>query len=201
VWYCWRVAKTKTEAARTRATLTDDNARKFVTVPFSSKFLERQNAIEFSLKTDWLFGESACEIKTVCRKQFNTPARYHLITKFSNGANRLSHKLELGKDTYCRLIKSSCARLEKERWEFTLLQNGVLFSLKYDKFDVGDCYVLEVDAANGEQHARRAFRPDLFPYKLKEVSGDLKYYGIRMAETVGLENKPAQEKSEAALCD
>ena len=195
------MATIKVERAPVRATLTEDNARKFLAGPFSPKFLEQHSAIEFSLATDWLFGESACEIKAVCRKRVNAQARYHLITKFSSGANRLSHKFELAEDAYCRLIKSSCARLEKQRWEFSFLQDGVLFSLKYDRFDIGDCYVLEVDAANGQQHVRQSFHADFFPYTLEEVSGDMRYYGIRMVETLGSGKEGRAKRSEAAPCE
>lgn len=172
--------------------IANDDARKFVTTSFGDAFLKRHNAETFNLTTDWLFGGDSCEIKIVCRQYSDRGDRYHLITKYADGTTRRSYKLELQEKAYLRLTKSSCAHLEKERCEFDFVQDHVPFILKLDRYGVKGYCVLEVDAASRQEADRRSFRPDRFPYELREVSGDLRYYGIRLATNLPFGNDPTR---------
>ena len=52
--------------------------------------------------------------------------------------------------------------------------------MKFDAFSKGELYMLEVDAPSEEE--RNAFKPSDFPFKLTEVTGDMNYYGYRVAD-------------------
>jgi hypothetical protein len=51
--------------------------------------------------------------------------------------------------------------------------------MKYDEFADDELRLLEVDAASEEE--RGAFSPSDFPSKLDEITGDMQYYGYRIA--------------------
>jgi hypothetical protein len=160
----------------------DDNARKFVTEVLDSAFLDANGASSFTLTVDWLETGEDTEVK-VARKSFdNGDVQILLIAKTTKDGNRVSEKEKISEERYQQLKPSSVLHLEKKRYEFEYEQNDTPFSVKYDEFADGEFSMLEVDASSEEQ--RGSFDPEEFPAELQEVTGDIRYYGYRVAEVI-----------------
>lgn len=54
--------------------------------------------------------------------------------------------------------------------------------MKYDEFTDSGLRVLEVDA--GTETDRASFIPNQFPYELTNVTGEIEYYGYRIADLI-----------------
>lgn len=160
----------------------EDNARKFTTEVLDSEFLEAHNASSFALTVDWLETGEDTEVKVAHKKFDNGEVQILLIAKTTKDGNRVSEKEKIDESRYEELKASSIQHLEKRRYEFEYGQNGILFSVKYDEFADGKLNMLEVDAPSEEQ--RESFSPDDFPADLEEVTGDMRYYGYRVAEVL-----------------
>lgn len=160
----------------------DDNARKFTTEALDSKILDANGASLFALTVDWLETGEDTEVKVAHKKFNNGEVQILLIAKTTQDGNRVSEKEKIDEKRYRQLKASSILHLEKKRYEFEYEQNGILFSVKYDKFADGKLSILEVDASSEEQ--REAFDPKEFPAELEEVTGDIRYYGYRIAEVI-----------------
>jgi hypothetical protein len=160
----------------------EDNARKFVTETLSTEFLEEHNASSFTLTVDWLETDEDKEKKLAYKEFDSGDVQILLITKVTEDGNRTSEKEKITEEKYRELLALSKLHLEKKRYEFEYVQNGVPFSLKYDEFDDERLRILEVDASTEEE--RSAFNPDAFPSGLNEVTGDMRYYGYRVAEAI-----------------
>lgn len=186
--YCSQFIKRALEAAATeelpmstpkRSELLDDNARKFVSEAINHDFLEKNGASSFTLIVDWLETREDNE-KKVAYKQFdNGDIQILLISKVTKDGKRTSEKKKITEEKYKELLSSSVLHLEKKRHEFEYTQNNISFSIKYDEFAEGRLYILEVDAPSEEE--RNSFHPGDFPAQLAEVTGDIKYYGYRVA--------------------
>ena len=160
----------------------EDNARKFTTEALDSEFLRAHNASSFTLTVDWLETGEDTEVKVAHKKFDNGDVQILLIAKTTKDGNRVSEKEKIDEGRYEELKASSVRHLEKKRYEFEHEQNGIPFSVKYDEFADGKLNMLEVDASSEEQ--RRSFSPDDFPAELEEVTGDIQYYGYRVADVV-----------------
>lgn len=160
----------------------DDNARKFISGPLDPKFLASHSALSYNLVVDWLEADENNERK-IARKKFNDGTQQILlIQKITKDGKRTSGKTELAQDEYEELLAQSAAHLEKRRHEFTYLQNGTAFSLKYDEFPQNGFYMLEVEEASDSEGL--SFDSATFPATLTEVSGDMRYYGYRIIATL-----------------
>lgn len=160
----------------------DDNARKFVTGTLDPAFLDKNGASSFTLSVDWLEMGEDTEVKVAHKRFDNNDVQILLIVKTTKDSNRVSEKEKIDEERYQQLKTSSILHLEKKRHEFDYEQNGIPFSVKYDDIADGKLNVLEVDALSEEQ--RQSFCPDDFPAELEEVTGDMQYYGYRVAEVV-----------------
>lgn len=160
----------------------DDNARKFIVDVIDSKFLEENRAIAFNLITDWLEIGGDDEKKVAYKEFENGDIQTLLIAKVTKNGDRTSEKEKITKEQYEELLNSSMLHLEKKRSEFTYVQNGISLSIKYDEFAKSKLRILEVDATNEEE--RDSFSPGDFPGELIEVTGDMRYYGYRIAAVV-----------------
>lgn len=157
----------------------DDNARKFTLDTLDDTFLNEHNASSFVLTVDWLETEEATE-KKVAYKQFSTgDVQILLIAKATEDGNRTTTKEKISEEEYVALAAASVLHLEKKRYEFEHTQNDTVFSMKYDEFTGSNLRILEVDAV--DEATRDAFDPQNFPSGLHEVTGDVKYYGYRVA--------------------
>lgn len=157
----------------------DDNARKFTLDALDDAYLNEHNASSFVLTIDWLETEEATE-KKVAYKQFSTgDVQIVLIAKATEDGNRTTTKERISEEEYTALVAASVLHLEKKRYEFEHTQNGTVFSMKYDEFTGSNLRILEVDA--DDEATRNAFDPQNFPSSLHEVTGDVKYYGYRVA--------------------
>jgi hypothetical protein len=165
-----------------KSKLLDDNARKFVVEAIDHEFLEENGASSFTLTADWLETGEDNE-KKIVRKQFDTgDIQILLIAKVTKDGNRISEKQKITERKYEELLGSSILHLEKKRHEFEYTQDNILFSIKFDEFAGGELYILEVDAPSEEE--RDSFSPNDFPAKLTEVTGDIRYYGYRVADII-----------------
>lgn len=173
--------KTLTNTSKKKETL-DDNARKFIVEVIDSRFLEENSASSFTLIVDWLETSEDNEKKVAYKKFDNGDAQILLIAKVTKNGHRTSEKEKITEETYKELLSSSILHLEKKRYEFEYTQNDVLFSMKYDDFSDSKLCMLEIDASNAEE--RQSFNPADFPAKLEEVTGDMQYYGYRIADTI-----------------
>lgn len=169
----------KRERSREKSELVDDNARKFAVEELDESLLQGTGAVSFVLTTDWLETNRDSETK-LAHKVFDSGEIQILrIKKVMNGSKRESEKHSISDEEYRELLTSSILRVQKERHEFNYIQSGIKFSMKYDIFSESSLRILEVDAPNDEE--RDAFDPVAFPGKMMEVTGDLGYYGYRVA--------------------
>ena len=160
----------------------DDNARKFITETVDPKFLEEHHASSFTLITDWLETGEDNEKKLAYKEFDSGEIQILLIAKVTKNGSRTSEKEKITAAEYAERISSSILRLEKKRYEFTYTQNDISFSVKYDEFAGDKLRILEVDASSEEE--RNSFNPHDFPVHLTEVTGDMRYYGYRVASVV-----------------
>ncbi|MNH50320.1 hypothetical protein D3C73_19330 [compost metagenome] len=157
----------------------DDNARKFVIQAIDHTFLEENKIFSFTLVVDWLEVGQDDEKKVAYKKFDNGDIQILLISKLTENGKRTSVKEKITEETYKELLGSSVLHLEKKRHEFEYVQNSISFSIKLDEFAESSLYILEVDAPSEEE--RNSFNPTGFPAELAEVTGDMRYYGYRMA--------------------
>lgn len=160
----------------------DDNARKFIARAIDPQFLNEHKASSFTLITDWLETGEDNEKKVAYKGFDNGDIQILLISKVTKDGNRTSKKEQITEQTYKDLVATSVLHLKKKRHEFTYTQNAIPFSMKYDEFANGEFCMLEVDAPTEEK--RDAFNPNDFPSELTEVTGDMRYYGYRVAHTL-----------------
>lgn len=160
----------------------DDNARKFTCGSLDPSDLNSNEVISFVLTTDWLETSEDNERKLAYKKFENGDIQILLITKITKDGRRTSEKQKITNEEYSKLLASSVLRVEKVRQEFDYEQNGVNFSLKYDDFGEDKPKVLEVDAPTDQK--RDLFDPKALPVELTEVTGDISYYGYRVAEHI-----------------
>lgn len=157
----------------------DDNARKFITQALTQDFLKVCNATSFILTTDWLETDETKEKKLAYKKYDTGEVAILLITKVTKEGKRFSEKNKITDQEYKRLLLDSMLRVEKRRYEFNYIQNDNLFSIKYDEFINSELKILEVDSDSEE--VRNKFDSKNFPVTLKEVTGDIRYYGYRVS--------------------
>jgi hypothetical protein len=160
----------------------EDNARKFIVDIINPDFLKKNNAVSFLLIANWLITQEESEKKVVYKRFDNGEIQFLLVEKVTNGGNRSTNKKKLAETEYNSLVGSSTVHLEKKRHEFNFTQNTVAFTLKYDEFDGGKLRMMEVDASSADE--RSNFKTEDFPYKLIEVTGDMRYYGYRVIDMV-----------------
>jgi hypothetical protein len=171
-------AEIPTNSPEKRETL-DDNARKLTVDVIDHAFLEENGASSYTLIVDWLETGEDNERKVAYKKFDNGDIQILLISKVTKDGNRTSEKEKITEEEYKELVTSSVLHLEKKRYEFIYTQNNIPFSVKYDEFAESDLCMLEVDASSEEE--RNSFSPGDFPSKLTEVTGDMQYYGYRVA--------------------
>lgn len=160
----------------------DDNARKFVVSTIDTELLEANNSKSYLLVTDWLETSKANE-KKVVRKEFgNGDIQLLLISKVTIGSNRTSEKEKITEEQYKELLAGSIRHAEKMRHEFKYPQDGIEFDMKYDEFTDSNLRVLEVDASTDVE--RELFTLNNQFVGAREVTGDLRYYGYRVADIV-----------------
>lgn len=157
----------------------EDNARKFIVESLNPQLLADNNATSFVLSVDWLEINEDNEKKLAYKTFENGDIQILLIAKVTDEGNRTAKKEPLSEEQYKALLGDSLLHLEKKRYELNYSQNGTLFSVKYDELAGDKPPMLEVDAASAEE--RNSFNPDEFPAELTEVTGDLRYYGYRVA--------------------
>ena len=159
----------------------DDNARKFITEPVSSSFFEDMQPNTFTLIVDWLQADPVSEIKLAYKTFADETTEILLISKITqDDGTRKTVKKPIDADKYRNLLTGSKLRLEKTRRELSYTQAKVTFDVKYDIFADEKLYMLEVDAATNSD--RDAFEPENFPFGLREVTGNLNYYGYRVCD-------------------
>lgn len=162
-----------------RVELVDDNARKFVVNPIDYVFLENNSATRYLIETDWLIIGQDSE-KKVVRKQFeNGDVQMLLISKVTIDGKRTAKKEKITEEQYDEHRIRSVCHVEKVRYDFKYPQDGVEFDVKYDEFVDSDLRILEVDASTESE--RELFTPEEYFSVLHEVTGDLQYYGYRVA--------------------
>ena len=161
----------------------DDNARKFTLDGLSPAFLDENGADSFVMTTDWLTTDEDSEEKLAYKKFKNGQVKILLIKKvMDNRGKRKSVKEEIDQERYEELKTTSILQVEKTRYEFAYPQDGTTFSIKYDEFADSELRVLEVDAKDDNE--RELFNKTKFPVVLAEVTGNLDFYGYRVASLV-----------------
>jgi hypothetical protein len=157
----------------------DDNARKFITQPLAPNLLKEHNATSFLLTTDWLETAEDTERKLAYKKFETGEVTILLISKATKDGRRVSEKKKISEQEYKELLATAILHIEKKRSDFIFVQNGIEFSIKYDEFVNSDLKILEVDVES--EIERNKFDPKDFSVALKEVTGDIRYYGYRIA--------------------
>ncbi len=157
----------------------DDNARKFIVTNSERDFLKENDVRSYDLITDWLGLNEDNEKKLAYKKFDNGEVQILLISKVTKAGNRTSTKEKIDEEQYDELIKSSILHVEKRRHEFEYAQNDIVFSIKFDEFAQSDLLILEADADTEKD--RSSFDAAKFSIGLTEVTGDVRYYGYRVA--------------------
>ena len=160
----------------------DDNARKFIVGNSERDFLNNNDVVSYDLITDWLELGEDNEKKLAYKKFDNGDVQILLISKVTKDGNRTSTKEKIDEEQYDELIKSSILHVEKKRHEFEYIQDGITFSMKFDEFTQSDLLILEADANN--ERDRNSFDAANFSVNLTEVTGDIRYYGYRVADVI-----------------
>ena len=157
----------------------DDNARKFIVTDSERDFLKENDVISYDLITDWLELNEDNEKKLAYKKFDTGEVQILLISKVTKAGNRISAKEKIDEVRYDELLKSSILHVEKRRHEFEYVQNDIPFSIKFDEFSQSDLLILEADADTEKD--RNSFDAANFSVGLTEVTGDVRYYGYRVA--------------------
>lgn len=160
----------------------DDNARKFIVTNSERDFLKKNDVISYDLITDWLELNEDSEKKLAYKKFDNGEVQILLISKVTKAGNRTSRKEKIDEEQYRELFKCSILHVEKKRHEFEYIQNDISFSMKFDEFSQSNLLILEADADNEKD--RNSFDAAAFPIGLIEVTGDIRYYGYRVADVI-----------------
>jgi hypothetical protein len=160
----------------------EDNARKFITGHIGTDFLKQSHASSYDLVIDWIVTEEESEEKVVRKQSEDGAVQLILVEKVISDGKRITEKKKLTEEECKSLLGNTTVHLEKRRYEFSFIQDDISFDLKYDEFSGGKLCLLEVDAPN--EDLRNGFLPDHFPYKLKEVTGDMNYYGYRIVPII-----------------
>ena len=157
----------------------DDNARKFTVAEIEDTLFDTHESNPYLMITDWLETDESEETKVVYKRFNDAQVQMLLIKKVTRDGNRTSEKTKITEQEYTELVSKSKVHSEKIRTEFTYPQDGVDFSMKFDQFIDSELRILEVDASSDENRA--AFDKVAFPARLSEVTGNLQYYGFRVA--------------------
>lgn len=157
----------------------DDNARKFTLTEIDEAALDTPDSNSYLMITDWLETNESEETKVVHKRFNNGEVLILLITKVTKDGDRTSEKTKITEHEYSELVIKSKVHSEKVRTEFTYPQHGIEFFIKFDHFTDNALRILEVDASSDDERA--AFDYRTFPAKLSEVTGNLRYYGFRVA--------------------
>ncbi|RYX78654.1 hypothetical protein EON76_02940 [bacterium] len=161
----------------------DDNALKFTLNGIDRDFLAAAGATSFVLTTDWIEMSKDYEKKLALKTYPDGRRDTLLIKKITNDTgDRKTVKLNLDQKQYDELLDQSVKHLEKIRHEFDYRQNGTIFSMKYDEFIDSPLRILEVDGI--DEATRAYFLPNQFPYELTNVTGEIEYYGHRIADLI-----------------
>lgn len=160
----------------------DDNARKFIVTAIDPCLLEAKDVTSFTLVTDWLEADIEYEKKLAYKQFSDSNVQILLIEKTTKDGKRVSKKQVISEEKYRELLADSIIHLEKIRHDFSYLQNDTSFAMKYDEFVDSDLRVLEVDAVSEAE--RESFDPSDFPAQTREVTGNVKFYGFRIASEV-----------------
>lgn len=156
-----------------------DNDRKFTLETIDSQFLVENKIKSYLLITDWLETNEADETKIV-RKIFDDgKVQTLLIAKITVNGNRTAEKKEITDGEYKEFLKQAKIRVEKNRYELSIDQNGVRFNAKYDEFVDSKLRILEVEPDTLDEN--KQFKPEDFAYSLHEVSDDISFTGFRVA--------------------
>ncbi len=168
----------------------DDNDLKFTLsdLPFGVLYenAEERKVRSYLLTTDWLETGETNEKKIVRKKHEDGTIEMLLIEKQTDATGNRPEppkKEILNEEQYNQLLLQSVLRVEKVRSEFKYQQNGTTFSMKYDDFVGSKLRVLEVNA--GSEAERLSFdRNEFLPGQLTNVTGQIEYYGYRVAKLV-----------------
>ena len=162
-----------------RIQILDDNARKFILGSIDHEFLETHDASSFVMTTDWLSTDEDSETKLAHKAYADDDIKILRIAKHTVDGKRTSRKEVLTGTQYEEQVGNSILRLQKTRHELSYDQDGIMYDVKLDEFTDSRLVMIEVDAPTDEQRA--LFNPDIFPAALREVTGDLNYYGYRVS--------------------
>ena len=156
----------------------DDNDRKFTLGTIDPRFLDGHGAHSYVLVTDWLETNEKDETKVACKKFQDGKVETLLITKTTVDGKRVAKKTEISEEDYRKYLEHAKVHVEKIRHEFSFIQDGVPFAIKYDEFIDSELRVLEVGSAAPAD--TESFKPENFPFTLKEVSDDKSFVGFRV---------------------
>ncbi len=161
-----------------------DNDRKFAVETINPEFLAAHAAESYYMITDWLETNDNDETKIVHKIYDNGEEKLLHIAKVGVDENRESKKTPLTEREYSEYLKNldpSKPHVEKRRYEFEFIQNGIKFTAKYDEFADSTLRVLEIDAKSKTDEDRQRFDPLAFDFALVEVTGIKQFYGHRIA--------------------
>lgn len=164
-----------------------DNDRKFVVEAINSEFLAAHDANSYYMVTDWSETNEHDETKLVKKLYDDGKEEFFHIAKVGVEQDRESKKTPLSEVKYNEYLErqdSSKPHVEKRRYEFKFIQNGIQFIAKYDEFADSTLRVLEIDTKSKSDEDRKKFDPSIFDFALVEVTGIKQFYGHRIASLI-----------------
>jgi len=161
-----------------------DDDRKFIIGTIDPEFLAAHNAKSYYLVTDWLETNDDDETKLVRKIYPDGKIELLHIAKVMVDDERKSKKSLINEEKFQEYMSQNpgLPHVEKTRYEFTFIQNGITFKAKYDEFANKTLRILEIDADDADKRA--SFDPASFDYPLLEVSDDDNYRGYRVASVL-----------------
>jgi CYTH domain-containing protein len=161
----------------------DDNDRKFTLGRIDLAFLQGKSATSYNLVIDWIKVGDGVEEKIVRKELASGEIQILKVSKPTGTGNRQTEKTPITEEEYKKLLPQSIHHVEKKRYEFKVVQKGLVYKVKYDEFKGSNFCMLEVSGENGVD--KKNFDPTQFTGgTLKEVTGNSQYYGYQMAETL-----------------
>ena len=159
----------------------DDNALKFIIGDIDLSSVTDNDVTAYLMTTDWIDIGADDEEKLVIKHYTDGTIDWLRIKKvIDESGGRKSKKVPISEMEYIAALVDSKITVVKTRTDFTYTQNDIVFKLTYDEFDGSPLRIMEVDAKDEQQ--RISFKPTMFPAGLESVTGDIRYYGYRVAD-------------------
>lgn len=167
-----------------------DNDRKFIVLngPIDLSVIGNEVAVAYDMTVDYIVIDddgsgNYSETKVVSKRYDDGTTHLLKISKSKVNGYRHAEKNAVESHDYEQLVSTPIKHLQKRRYECTYTHSdGSKFNLKYDVFESGKLYMIEVGASPSNPQA--VFDVAGFPADLREVSDNKDYEGHQIVDTL-----------------